>query len=174
MFYGKGKGKFNADIVSKDLYKFYKDKYKENALPYLKWKKVWDDFIDVRMQVLVYNNLEFTMPHRVGVLRVKIGKDVIKIDKLGNVLTKVDFGATNKLWQEMYPNLTPDEIKEVSDKPIVFHTNDITDGKKLYYSWDRYTCNFVNKTLYRIMVIRKWKRELPKKIKTTKKFDYYG
>lgn len=165
--------KLKGDIKSKELYKFYKEKYSDKAVNMSIWAKVWKEFIDVRLKMTVFDNLEFTMPHRVGSLRIKVGGSAYKIKKNGELDLKINFGATKKKWLSLYPDKTWKEILDIEKKPIIYYTNEHTDGKVLHWHWDKTTVNFKNKTLYRINMVRKWSRLVNKKIVETKKYDYY-
>jgi len=173
MFFGKGKRKILADYKTEDIYKYYVNKYKEKALTEKKFWNIWNAFIETRMKAVIFENLELYLPYRLGSVRVRVGSDSIKIDKNGNIKYTVDYGASVKLWQKMYSDLTPEEIKKIPKKPKVYFTNDHTDGKKLFWFWDKMTSNFKNKSVYRLDLTRKWDRMLSKKVQVTKKIEYY-
>lgn len=173
MNFGRGKRTLIADRKTKELYKFYKNKYGDKALDKKIFLSVWKRFIDIRMQMLIHLDLEFYMPYRMGSLMIKLGKNANRINKNGNYQFVVDYGATKKKWAELYPDLTPEQIKELKNKPLVPVFNKTTDGRRVYYKWEKVTCNFKNKSAYRFMAIRKWKRMLSNKIKTTKRNTYY-
>lgn len=175
MYFGKGLGKYNADFKSKDIYKYYKEKYKDKAVDEKKFWKVWNEFIDIRMQLVVYNNLEFYLPNRMGSIRVEIVCDAIGFKKDGTIRKYRDWGATIKLWETLYEGKTPQEIKEIKNKPIVYYVNDHVDGKICRFYWDKSTCHFRNHSHYTFEPVRKWNREhLAKFIKKTKVLNYYG
>lgn len=169
------KGKFNADIKTDDLYKFYKEKHGDKALDKKTWKSIWNKFIDVRMKMLIYDNLEFNFPHKMGFLRIKLSNNKIyRLDDNGDMIMRVDYGATNKKWRAMYPDKTYEEILEIKDKPYCYYTNELTDGRILQYMWDTLSHKILNRKVYRIKMIRKWKRAVPFKLKMTKKYEYYA
>ena len=78
-YWGRGKRKVLADFKSKDIYKFYKDKYGDKAKDFSTFCRVWDRFIEVRMQMVIFDNLELYMPYRLGSLRVRIGNSIYSI-----------------------------------------------------------------------------------------------
>ena len=173
MYFGRGSRKILADYKTKDHYKFYKNKFGDKALDKKTFLSIWERFIDIRMQMIIYEDLEFYMPFRMGSLMIKFGQDANRINRNGNFQFIVDYGASKKKWAELYPDLTPEEIKEIKNKPLVPVTNKTTDGKRVYWRWEKITCNFKNKTFYRIKITRKWKRMLSDKVKNTKKNNYY-
>lgn len=174
MYFGKGKGKVNADVVSADIYRFYKDLYKDKALSKYKFWKIWEDFIEIRMQLLIYNNLDFHMGRRLGTIGVRVVHDVITINKDGKVKVRMNYGESVKLWKETWPDKTPEEIKAIKNKPIIYYTNSDVDGKVANFCWDKSTCTFKNHSHYRFLPTRKWYRKLAENIKQTKRLDYYG
>lgn len=168
----RGERKILADYKKKDFYQFYKDKYDKKALNYDIFWKIWNDFIDLRIQLVIYDNLDFTFPNRFGSLGINIVGKVIEI-KNGEVKTKIDFGKTNKLWKELYPDKTTEELKLISNKPTVYYTNKDVDGKIAAFIWDKSTCNFKYHSHYHFKIIRKWQRKLAEYIKQTKNLPYY-
>ena len=173
MFFGKGKRKLIANYKAKDFYKFYQQKNKSNAVDYKTFWEIWKDFIELRMQLVIYNNLEFYIPRRFGSLAVNIVGDAIRLKSNGEVKTMPDWGATMKLRKEKYPNKTPEEIKGIKDKPIVYYTNKNVDGKVVKFIWDKSTCNFKYHTHYQFKPTRKWQRKLAEFVNITKKLPYY-
>lgn len=175
MYFSKGGRKYKADYKSKEIYRYYKDKNKGKAVDYKTFWKVWEEFIDIRMQLIIYNNLEYYLPNRMGSLRVEIVCDAIGFKKDGTIKKYKDWGGTVKLWEKMYAGKTPAEIKEIKDKPIVYYINDHVDGKIVRFHWDKSTCNFKNHSHYTFEPVRKWNREhLAKYINKTKTLHYYG
>ena len=73
MYFARGKRKLVADFKTKDLYDFYKEKYKERTLDKKTFLSIWKRFIDIRMQMIIYENLEFYLPHRLGSIMIKLG-----------------------------------------------------------------------------------------------------
>ena len=173
MYFARGKRKLVADFKTKDLYDFYKEKYKERALDKKTFLSIWKRFIDIRMQMIIYENLEFYLPHRLGSIMIKLGQDANRINRNGKYQFIVDYGASKKKWAELYPDKTPEEIKAIKNKPLIPVFNKTTDGRRVYWRWDKITCNFKNKSCYRKKVIRKWKSKLSDKVQTTKRNNYY-
>ena len=174
MYFGKGSRKIIADYTARDIYKFYKEKNKDKSVDYKTYWQIWNKFIDIRMQLIIFNNLEFYMPHRFGSLRVEIACDALYLRKDGTVRMWKNWGDTAKLWAKLYPDKTPEEIKEIKDKPVVYYTNEHVDGKVMRFYWDKTTCNFKHHTHYRFEPTRRWQRDLAKYINTTKKLNFYG
>ena len=176
MFWSKGKRKILADFKMKEAYRFYKDKYGDKAKDYKTFCRVWDRFIDIRMQMIIFDNLEFHMPFKLGSLRVRIGNSVYKLDKNGEVDMKripIDWKATVDNWVQLYPGKTKEELKEIKNKPLIRILNEHSNGKKLFWYWDKFTSNIRNKTAYRLEVTRRWDRMLSNKVKKIKRLDYY-
>ena len=145
MYFPRGKRKLVADFKTKEMYEFYKDKYGDKALDKKTFLSIWERFIDIRMQMVVYENLEFHLPYRMGSIMIKLGKPANRINKNGNYQFIVDYGASKKKWEELYPDLTTAEVKAIKNKPLVPVFNKTTNGRRVYWRWEKLTCNFKNK-----------------------------
>jgi len=173
MYFGRGKRQIIADYTSVDIYKFYKDRFGEKAMDKKKFGKIWDRFISIRLQMAIFENVQLTMPFRMGELGVRIGAQANKITKSGKFRFKTNWGETKKKWKELYPDLTDEEIRVLPNKPLVYVSNETTDGKKVYWRWDKMTCNYKNNTVYRIRMNRVWSRMLSAFVQKTDKIQYY-
>jgi len=155
--YPRGKGKIIVDYKFGDIYKFYKELYKDKALPK---KKVWEIYkrlFPAIAKLIVFENFDYRMPVRLGYLRVKKKKIDIKLDKNGNVDTRrfsVDWKKTKKYWKELYPDKTAAEISKIDNKPVVRELNEDTDGYRMVWFWDKTTCNLKNQTAYYLDMTR--------------------
>lgn len=176
--WGRGNRHMLADYKAKDIYDHYRDMHKNKfgykIVPRSKFWKLWKEFIDIRMQLVIFDNLEFNMGCRVGSMRVEIICDVINMKKDGTVVTRTNYGATNKLWLKMYEGKTLDEIRDIPDKPKVFYTNKHVDGKLLKFRWDKVTCNFKNHKYYKFKIVRRWNRMLGEHLLKNKSLHYYS
>lgn len=169
----RGKRKLIASYKTKDFYIFYKKKYTTRAVDFKTFTSLWDKFIDLRMQLVIYNNLEFHMPNRFGSIIVNSVGEVIKIKKNGKLRTIPDWGESKKLWEKMYPDKTSEDIKNIKDKPTVYFTNDHSNGKFVKIIWDKTSCNFKLHSYYSFKPVRKWSVKVAQYIKTTKTMHYY-
>lgn len=176
MYFGKGKRKIIATYKTRDIYKFYKNKYKDEAVDYKTFCRVWERFIEVRMNLVIFDNLEFNFPYRMGSLGVRIGNSIYKLDKNGEIKMSripIDWKKTVEQWMTLYPGKTKEELKEIKNKPLIRILNEHSNGKKLFWHWNKFTSNVKNKTAYRLEVTRTWDRMLSNKVKKTKRLDYY-
>ena len=176
-YWGRGDRKVIADYKTKDIYKFYKEKNKDRAKDYSTFCRVWERFITIRMQMVIFDNLELYMPYRLGSLRVRIGSSIYKLNKQGEVEMKripINWNKTVEEWQtNLYPGKTLAELKQIRNKPLIRELNEHSDGKKLFWFWDKYTSNIRNKTAYRLEMVRGLDRMLSTKVKKIKRLDYY-
>ncbi len=171
MFWGIS-NRDKSDYATKDLYKFYCSKSK-NPVSYKIFSSILKEFFDYRVQLIIFNNLDLHLPHRMGFIGIRSICDSIKLRKNGSVRVFIDWGKTNKLWEEMYKDKTPQEIKQIKNKPYVYLTNDKTDGRVYDFVWNKIGCNFKYKSHYRFQPTRKWKRKLTEFIKVSKTIQYY-
>jgi hypothetical protein len=71
--------------------------------------------------------------------------------------------ATKELWAEKYPARTAEELKQIKNKPLIFHKNDETDGYR--FSLEKVKCKFPARPLIEFNFVRTKNREFNKIIK---------
>ncbi len=155
--YPRGKSKVIADYKFGDIYKFYKELYGEKALPRDVVWKIYKKLFPAIAKLIVYENLDYRMPARLGYIRIKKKKIEIKLDKDGNVDARrfsINWKKTKKYWMELYPGKTGEEIKQIENKPLVRELNEHTDGYRMTWFWDKSTCNVKNQFAYYINMTR--------------------
>lgn len=170
----RGRGKYNADYKSYDLYRFYKKKSK-NPVPKSVYSKVLNEFFDNIMLDIITNNSEFVLPVRLGTLRIKSKPYEMKLDENGNLDKRSlmpDWGKTLKLWKEKFGDIDSEELKTIKNKPIIYHLNEHTNKTKLSWYWDKVTCNIPHQSYYKLDITRNWDRKLAQ-INKIKPVIYY-
>lgn len=170
MFWGVNRE--SSTYATKDYYKFYKKK-SSNPVDRKTFSSILKEYFEIRVQLLIFENMDINLPHRMGFVGIRGICDSIMLKKDGTVKYLIDWGATNKLWAEKYPDKTPKEIKAIKNKPVVYYTNDNSNGRVYNFIWDKFTSNFRYKTYYRFRPTRKWKRMLTSYIKVAKNIMYY-
>lgn len=173
MYFRRGKRKIIADFGAGDIYKFYKEKYGKSALSSEKFNTIWERYIDVRLQMVIFENMDFHLPARMGEIGIRLGGQANRITKNDKFKFTVDWGETKDKWKRMYPDKSPEEIKSIPNKPLAYVLNESTEGRKVYWRWERLTCNHKNYTAYRIKMTRKWSNMLSNYVKQTNKIQYY-
>jgi hypothetical protein len=166
--YLRGKGKVLADYKFNDIYQFYQELYKEKALPKSVVKEIYKKLFPAIVKMIVFDNLDYRMPARLGYLRVRKKLVEPKLDKEGNVDARnlsVDWKKTKRYWKKLYPDKTGEEIKQIEDKPLVRETNDKTGGYRMSWYWDKLTCNIKNQSAYYVNLTRDNDRILSNGIK---------
>ena len=160
---GTRHGRIKADYTTKDLYKWYKEKYK-NPVEYSVFVKFIKEFYSEILNLVIYNGIDYILPGRLGSLRIRKKENFQRINDKNELVhnRKPNWGKTLKLWEEKYPNYTAEEIKAIPNKPIVYHLNEHTDNNYFRWYWDKMTCNVKNQTAYRFEPIRDKKREAAK------------
>lgn len=171
MFWGK-KQNSSSKYLLKHFYEYYK-KNSKNPVSKKIFRNVVHDFFEYRMQLIIYDNIDFTLPARFGILGIRKKCNSIYTKKDGTLRYIINWGETNKLWKQMYPDKTPQELKEIKNKPFVYYTNDKVDGKVFDFMWYKFTANFKHKRNYKFEPIRKWKRKLADFVRLSKEVNYY-
>lgn len=169
------KKKIKADINGLEFYDFYKEKYPESNIDSKTFILIIKTFFDKIIKNLIYTGSDFYMPYRLGSLRIKKSKLKIRLNKDGTLDKRKlipNWKATKELWGKIYPNKTLNEIKEIKNKPIVYHENEHTDGYLYKWHWDKITCMTKNAVAYKLDITRTNDRLLAKISKSKNKPDY--
>jgi hypothetical protein len=153
----RGKRRFIADYKFEEIYSFYKEMYKDEALSKEVVHEIYKKLFPEIVKLMVFENLDYRMPARLGSIRVRKKEVGPKIDKNGNLDTRnlsIDFKATKKLWEKLYPGKTAEEINLIEGKPIIRETNDYNGGYRLHWYWDKLTSNLLNQSAFYINMTR--------------------
>lgn len=137
--------------ATNDLYKFYKDKYRENALEERLFKKIYYDLNKEVSDLIITKSFEYKLPFRMGYLRIKKAKVKLKLNSEGRVdqaRSIPDWKATWDYWYEIYPGKTNKEIRQIKNKKRIYQLNHHTDGDVMSWFWDKKTARVKNKSFY--------------------------
>lgn len=105
---------------------------------------------------------ELSMPERLGILQI-VGKKVkIKIEDGGIKGLAPDWKETKKLWE------TDDKAK--SEKKLVYHFNEHTNGVRYKMHWYKSRVLVSNKTLYNLVFTRTNKRIMASLVQQGKEY----
>lgn len=169
MYWKRGPRKIIADYTPNDIYKWYiknrKNKVEINTKTY---HEIVQKFNHLVTRAMIYENMEFIMPGRLGSLRIIRTPYKIKLTKEGKVDTSqlvVNWKKTKELWSKTYPDKTADEIHLITGKKVIYELNEHTDRQKYHFRWCKLTSNVQNKTAYYFEMMRPAKTELAKALK---------
>jgi len=171
LVYQRGKRKVLADYKFDDIYTFYKERYKDKALPKSVVKKIYQKVFPDIVKLMVFDNLDYRMPARLGYIRVKKKLVEPKLDEDGNIDARrlsVDWKKTKRYWQKLYPDKNEEELKAIKDKPLVRELNDHSNNYRVVWFWDKTTSNLKNQNAYYINMTRDNDRILSSGVKTNK------
>lgn len=174
--YKRGNRKIIADYKTGDIYKFYKNKYGNEALSRKIFMRVLKGILPELILLMIFENFEFSMPARLGTLRIKKKLVEPKLDENGELDVRslsINYKKTKELWMKLYPGKSPEEIKKVKNKPLVRELNEHTDGYRFIWYWDRLTCNVPNQSAYSLDMTRTYDRQLSNAARTIKNINYF-
>lgn len=174
----RNKNKIKVDFKSGDIYKYYvkNNKHDADIVDKTTFNSILKAFFLDKFNQIIYKNETFSMPARLGDLRIRKRKTRLKLDSDGNLdksKLKIDYRKTLDLWSKLYPGKSMEEIKQIPDRKVIYHMNDHTDGDIVHFYWDKITSNVKNQSAYRYMATRTLKRNLAKTVKTLN-IQYYG
>lgn len=167
--YQRGKRKVIADYKFEDIYKFYKEQWKKKALSKKVVREIYKRLFPEIVKLIVFENLDYRFPSRLGYLRVKKKLVGPKLNEDGSLDTRtlsINWKKTKKLWIQMYSGKTKEEIKEIKDKPLVRELNDHSNNYRVTWFWDKTTCNIKNQNAYYINLTRDNDKILSSGVKT--------
>jgi hypothetical protein len=162
--YLRGKGKLTTDFGLDDCYKFYAKTYSNTVDKHI-YRNVCNEFNTEMLRKVVYDGQDFDLGSRLGFIRIRKFNNKLKVDKTTGKIKnklKVDWGKTLAYWKKLYPDKTPEEIKLIENKPLIYHINDHTDQWVMKWHWDKITSNVKNQSAYRFEPNRTIKREAAK------------
>lgn len=150
----KYKHKINLSYGNDDIYKSYKDN--GGTLTKKQFISIISKFNLKMSNKIVTEGVEFRLPYRLGFIRIKTNKQkiVIKDGKLDKSKLPIDWATTRRIWREDNPDLSWDEIYELEDKPLIYHTNSHANGYIMKWYWDRRLCNIKNQGLYGFKTVK--------------------
>jgi hypothetical protein len=175
LVYPRGNRKILADYKFKEIYNFYKERYKEDALPRHIVKEIYKRLFPEIVKLMVFENLDYRLPARLGSLRIKkkeVGPRINQDGKLDTRGLSVNWKKTKQLWQKIYPDKTANEISSIEGKPVVREMNEHSNGYRLIWFWDKSTCNVKNQSAYIINITRDNDKILSSAVKTNN-LNYY-
>jgi hypothetical protein len=116
---------------------------------------------------IIYANLTFKIPGRLGFLRIRKMKIKIRLKKgkLDTNRLSIDWGSTRKLWDN--------DIEARENKRLIYHLNEHSEGYVHRFYWAKYFAIVRNKCVYAFVPCRDAKRLLAKGIKENNELDFY-
>jgi hypothetical protein len=139
-----------------DIYKFYKDKFKEDAIDEKIFKSIFYTLNKEISNLIITRSFEYRLPYRMGYLRIKKRKLNLKI-KDGKIETSrnlVDWVATWEYWHSIYPDKIHKEIKKIKGKKRIYQLNNHTNGDIMGWYWDKKISNVKNQSVYKFRSVK--------------------
>lgn len=153
-----------ADIGAIDIYKFYCESTGNPLkLSQKEYTNILKIFYSRIFDKLIYKGIEFTMPYRLGNLRVKKQKVKIRLKADGSLdksSLRPNWKECRDLWTRIYADKTWEEVKNTKGKPMVYHENKHTNRFAHGWHWDKTTCTVKNNTAYSLDIARDVDRKL--------------
>jgi hypothetical protein len=166
--------KRKSDKKKLDFYKDYSNNHNHNPVTISQYNNFTSDLFKRFSKAIVELNLELKLG-RLGKFRIQsINVGVAK--KSGDLRKRQpDWARTKEYWKTKYPGLTPEELKEIKNKLIIYHENEHSNGEYYKHLWDRLTMRSPNYMLYKFIPSRQFSRLLAKTVKDpNRKVFYYG
>ena len=158
-------GKIKSHYGIREYYKFFKQDHPELDIDYKRYVKVITEFNEGLIDLIIEDNVEYSIPYIGSTLSVKKDKRVPKIvnGKLYNT-SPVDWVATNKLWSE------DDEAHEKKLLVRFLNTHTMRNVFRIYFK--KFKLMYQNKNLYKFETCRDFARALGQRINDEDKPRY--
>ena len=164
-----------------EIYRYYKNKFSKRErdstafIDYKTFSSIIKDFNKELSKLIIEEGAEFKMPVRLGFARIRKYKKRIKLNPDGTIdksSMNVDWKETNELWKQEYPGLTREELKQIRNKPLIYHLNEHTDGCGFLLYWNKKGSNATNRSIYSMVFTSPNNRHLAKVLKHEGKVNY--
>lgn len=174
----RGEGNYKSSFGGNTGYRYWKKKYKAKKynLPQKVHGYILKDFGIALMNLMLFSNLEFKVPHRLGnfrVLKTKASPKLTEDGKFDKKSLPIDYGTSQKMWKEMYPNLTRAEINALPNKKYAYYTNEHTNGYIMKFHWIKMLCSVKNNKIYSFKLSRDLQIYMGQIIKSNPQLDFY-
>jgi hypothetical protein len=160
--------RYKSDYGLNNIYKVYLS-LSSNPLNYETFKNIIYEYNEQICKCIIYENLEFHMPNRIGYLRIRKRRTRTHIDEDGKVNTRYmvpNWHATLNLWES--------DPAAWNKRQIIFHLNRHTRGYVYRWFWDKFTCKVKHQSYYALCMARIHTKELNKAINDTSiNIDFY-
>lgn len=166
------KGKHNSDINTSDIYKYYASKVYNPVS-----RKVFGGFyrdMFAEFSELMLQGKEVKL-NNIGHFKIiEFKPKLIKDGVLNRKVLAPNWVKTKAHWAEIYPGKTPEELKLIKDKPLIYHENEHTKGNQYKFYWDKINVELKCKSAYQFKAVRASNRKLSKILKgEDRKIFYY-
>jgi len=165
----------------REMYQFYKKECNVKNSPnwfvdYKSFAGIIYDFNKELARLLIEEGIEFKMPQRLGFMRIRKWKLKNYMNPDGTINKRklpVDWKRTKELWKEIYPNKTPEQLKAIPKKKVIYHLNEHTDGYRYRLYWSKKGSNAKNRKVYSLVFTFTNHRHLARVLKSNHKPEYY-
>jgi hypothetical protein len=164
----RGPDKIREHFNMRAAYKYLRKNHSEIKIEADEFNKIVHEGNTAIINKIIYNNLKFLVPGRLGYIEIRKKKVSPKLDKDGKLDVKslpADFGSTIKLWKE--------DEEAHKQRRLVYHLNEHTEGYILKFKWDKASALVKNKSVYTFTPCRAAARAVAKAIKETPEIDFY-
>lgn len=154
----------SVDYTLFSMYNEYKATV-ENPVTYKQYKNFYNELSDSMYNLLLQGHV-IPLPCNFGNLKIYKKKPKVIETSDGELRLygyRPDWKATKDLWKDKYPSRTLEELKQIKNKPIIFHKNIETDGYRCYLDKDK--CKLPGRAMIEFNFVRKKNREFNKFIK---------
>lgn len=165
------KKKLKGNIKRKEFFEYYCEHAKYSSLHKDKYNAFIKELLQTLGTAVVKEGIELHMPF-LGKLRIKAINSGLLNNKGELRKLRVDWQATKKYWSEIYPGLTPEELKAIPKKTVIYHTNEHSNKEYYTHFWDK-VVGGQNLYLFEFQASRQFSRMIATVAKDPNRKIYY-
>lgn len=157
------KNKFQANIKYENIYNHYIDN-SNSPVDRRTHSRTTERIFGGLMELMIKEGFSLTFPSKFGKMEIQKRKQKITYNEDGSVNRihyKIDWNATKKHWSKVYGDITPEELKNIKNKPKVYCKNKY----RMSFKYLKNSAQYKSKSVVMFIPSRKWCRELASHLK---------
>lgn len=158
------KNKFQANLKYEDIYNHYISN-SDSPVDRRTHSRATQRIFGGLMNLIIKEGFSLKFPNKFGTLEIQKKKQKINYNEDGTVnriCYKIDWGNTKKHWEKLYGNISPEELKQIKNKPKVYCKNKY----RMKFKYIKTDAHYKSKSVVMFIPSRKWCRELAHHLKT--------
>ena len=158
------KNKFSVQNTYEDIYKHYKTA-SDNPIDKAKHADIIEDTFEALMHMIIKDGFALKLPNKFGAIEIQKKKQQIIYNEDGSInriAYKIDWGETKKHWQTVYGDTSPEDLKQIKNKPKIYCKNKY----RMKFKYIKDKAVYKGKSAVMFIPSRKWCRELATHLKT--------
>lgn len=164
----RGADKVKEHFSGRAAYKYFMKHNPESKISAKEFAEIVHEGNTLIINKIIYNNLKFLVPGRLGYIEIRKRKLTPKLGADGKLDTRslpIDYGSTLSLWKE--------DEQAFKEKKFIYHLNEHTEGYVVRFRWDKMSALLKNKSVYTFSPCRAATRAIAAALQSESEIDFY-